>query len=54
MLGEDPQQPRHLSAVLDLGNVTYVALDDCFGVIQEPFLPARPGGALEGLGVAAR
>src|SRR5579875_3426666 len=39
--------------MLDLGNVPYIALDDRFGVIQEPFLSARPGRALESLGIAA-
>ena len=39
--------------MFDLGDVADVALDDCFGVVQEPFLPARPGRPLEGLGVAA-
>ena len=35
MLGENPQQPRHLSAMLDLRNVMYIALDDRFGVTEE-------------------
>ena len=53
MLGEDPQRPRHLSTMLNLCDAADLALADGFGVLEEPFLPARPGRPWEGLGVAA-
>ena len=53
MLGEDPQRPRHLSTMLNWRDAAYLALADGFGVLEEPFLPARPGRPLAGLGVTA-